>query len=337
MNVLLTSVGRRNYLVSYFQEAVRGDGRVLATDADPNAPALQAADLAFVAPKFDDPDYLRFLVDLCNQHDVDILLSLNDLEVPLIAKWKKLFQDLGVTVVVSHFDFVDTCLDKWKTFEFLSGAGIDTPRTYTKLDDALLALDLGELCFPVVVKPRWGTGSIGIEIVRSREELEWAYHLLVRKLDSTILARVSRRDRPQSVLVQEFVSGDEYGLDVINDLTGKYVCTFVKQKLSMRAGETDKAVTVNEPRLEAIGERLAELSNHIGVLDCDVLVSREGRIAVLEMNPRFGGGYPFSHLAGANIPAAIVAWASGREARPEWFSIRFGVKAAKYDVLIRVG
>lgn len=333
MNVLLTSVGRRNYLVSYFQQELKGEGNVLATDADPNAAALQAVDQAFVAPRFDDPGYLDFLTQLCRSHEVGLLISLNDLELPLLAREKERFERIGVTPVVSPPEFVETCLDKWATFRALSDAGIDTPRTFNTLDQAQHALKNGELHFPVIVKPRWGTGSIGIEFAHSDEELEWAYKLLASKLERTILADISRRDWERAVLIQEFVAGSEYGLDVINDLDGRYVCTFVKRKLSMRAGETDKAITVDSPELEELGRRLASLSQHVAIMDCDVLVTDDGRVAVLELNPRFGGGYPFSHAAGANIPAAILAWAEGREADPEWFRVRPDITAAKYDSL----
>lgn len=333
MNVLLTSAGRRNYLVSYFRQALHGKGQVFAADSDPTAPALEHADRAFVVPKFSDKGYFDFLGELCGRYDVGLLISLNDLELPLLAREKARFEDLGVTVAISRPELVDACLDKWATFKMLSEVRIDTPLTFNSLANALDALERGILRFPVIVKPRWGTGSIGIEVVRSREELEWAYKLLVRKLNNTILADISRRDIEHAILIQEFVKGTEYGLDVINDLTGEYVCTFVKKKLAMRAGETDKAVTVDFPELEALGRRLAHLSKHVAIMDCDVLVTPDGRVTVLELNPRFGGGYPFSHVAGADIPAAILAWAEGRQPDPSWFRVRPGVAAAKYDML----
>ncbi len=143
MNILLSSVGRRNYLVSYFQEALKGKGKVLAIDADPNAPALQAADEAFVAPRFNDPNYLKFVLDICRMREVTLLISLNDLELPLLAREKESLREHGVTAVVSEPDFVDSCLDKWKAFHMLSRAGIDTPRTFNSLRDAQRALQMG--------------------------------------------------------------------------------------------------------------------------------------------------------------------------------------------------
>src|SRR5690606_10426320 len=119
---------------------------------------------------------------------------------------------------------------------------------------------------------------------------------------------------------QERLNSPEYGLDVINDLQGRYVTTFARRKLAMRAGETDRAVTIADERFTKAGARIGTTLRHVGNLDCDVFL-REEEPVVLEMNPRFGGGYPFSHAAGAHVPAALVAWASKRDIDPSWLKI----------------
>lgn len=333
MNILLTSAGRRSYLVRYFKEALGKRGHVFATDLDPNAAALQEADRSFVVPPFNDPGYFDLIREICVQNDVRLLISLNDLELPLLSRKKGWFAEDGIHVLISDPHVIDTCLDKWKAFGKLRDAGIDTPLTFNTLDEAQRALRSGILRYPVFVKPRWGTGSIGIEIARTEEELELAYSLLKFRLSRTILSDISQSDPERSVLIQEMISGEEYGLDIINNLKGEYVTTFTKRKLSMRAGETDKARTVHNTHLMELGEKLGRLFRHVGVMDCDVLSDGQGRMAVLELNPRFGGGYPFSHMAGANIPAAILAWLEGKEPEPEWLQITEGVASAKYDML----
>ena len=104
------------------------------------------------------------------------------------------------------------------------------------------------------------------------------------------------------------IDGQEYGLDIINDLEGNYQSTIVKKKIAMRSGETDCAMTVNMKKLTQIGEKLSVVLNHVGNLDCDLFINNKEEIYVLEMNARFGGGYPFSHLAGVNLPKAIIKW-----------------------------
>ena len=134
-------------------------------------------------------------------------------------------------------------------------------------------------------------------------------------------------------MIQERLHGQEYGLDVVNDLDGHYVTTFAKRKLAMRDGETDRACTEAHEGLLRLGEALGRTLKHRGNLDCDVFVSGND-CYVLEMNPRFGGGYPFSHVAGANLPAALIAWAQGQQPDPAWLTVEPGVRAAKCDRLV---
>jgi carbamoyl-phosphate synthase large subunit len=332
MNVLLTCAGRRNYLVEFFQQALGGRGQVLAADASPTAPALQQADQSFVVPLVDQPDYLDIIHAICQEHDVRLLISLNDLELPLFAQQRDRFAASGTLVAVSSPQVVEVCFDKWATHEFLRRNGIRAPLTYQSIDEARVALSRHELGYPVVIKPRWGTASIGIEYPEDDRELELAYELVQKRLRRTFLASISSTDSEKCILIQEKLEGQEYGLDVVNDLDGLHVCTFVKRKLSMRAGETDRATTVRHKSLELLGNTIGCRLGHVGSLDCDVFVHGQ-ECTLLEMNPRFGGGYPFSQAAGANVPAALIAWADGKEPESHWLRIEPGITASKYDLL----
>ena len=135
------------------------------------------------------------------------------------------------------------------------------------------------------------------------------------------------------MLVQAFVAGDEYSLDLVCDLSGRYVTTLAKQKLGLRAGDTDSAVTVSDPALTDLGRDLCRALGPVGVADCDVFVGAEGP-TVLELNPRFGNAYPFAHVAGADLPAAVVAWARGDLPEPGWLRAEPGVTAARYSRLM---
>jgi len=333
MNVMLTCAGRRNYLLKSFQEALAGRGQVFAADASADAPALQQADKSFVLPGLSHPAYIDTLVALCQQHCVLLLMSLNDLELPLLARQTSRFRDLGTVPVISSPQVVDTCFDKWRAFEFLKASGIGAPNTYLSLADAREALARGKITFPLAVKPRWGAASIGIQYSDDDEELQLDYTLAKKRLPRTLLREINASDPERCILVQKRLCGQEYGLDVINDLEGHYVCTFVKQKLAMRAGETDRAITVKSTRLEALGGAIGRKLGHIGILDCDVIVI-EDRCYVLDMNPRFGGGYPFSQMAGANLPAALLAWANHERPDSSWLKVEPNVMASKYDELV---
>lgn len=330
MKVLLTCAGRRNYLIQFFRDALGPEGAVFAADAAAHAPALREADAAFVLPRLDDPAYLDRLLAVSRERRIDLLIPLNDHELPLLARHRECFRAVGTFPVVSSPAVIETCYDKWQTFRFLAAHGIPTARTYRSLDAARDALATGDIAFPLVVKPRRGSGSCGVERARDADELALV-HALATQRAARSLPTEARADPP--VLIQEWLGGEEYGLDIVNDLEGRYACTLAKRKLVMRAGETDRAITVRHAGLERLGAAVGGALGHIGNLDCDVFVAGEA-CAVLEMNPRFGGGYPFAHAAGANLPAALLAWARGETPDPVWLTAAPGVAAAKCDRIV---
>lgn len=332
MNILFTCAGRRTYLLKYFKEQLGDAGKIIGADMQLTAPALSAADVRQVVPAVYDDHYVEALIKICKEQHVDVLISLNDLELPILAKNKDLFTQIGVLPIVSDPEVIDICFDKLRTSVFIASLGLNTPKTYDNLDKALKAIELGELHFPVVIKPRWGSASIGIEFVDNEKDLCIIYDLIKRKTLKGILGEVSQYDK-NYILIQEKITGKEYGLDVMNDLNGCNVGVAVKEKLSMRAGETDKAITVDNMDLRYIGEVIGLNLKHIGNLDCDIL-EMDGKYYILELNPRFGGGFPFSYEAGVNLPKAIIEWAQGRSFDNSQLVPTYGKTFAKCDYLV---
>ena len=185
--------------------------------------------------------------------------------------------------------------------------------------------------FPLFVKPRWGSASLQIFRVDTLEELRFAFRLAQSQLQKTFL-KVDEALSSESILIQEGLPGAEFGLDILNDLSGRTEFVYAKRKLGMRAGETDKSELVDCPVLNEIGERIGSALKHIGNLDCDVFYDGE-KAVVLELNPRFGGGYPFSHTLGANYPNAILRH-YGLDVEKKEFTTRFGVVVSKHDNLV---
>ena len=332
MNILFTCAGRRTYLLKYFREQMGDKDKIIAADMQLTAPALSVADVKVMVPAVYDEHYVEALHQICEMHNVDVLISLNDLELPILAENKLSFENIGVNVLVSSSEVIDICFDKLKTADFITSIGLKPPKTYRNLESATQAILDGELKFPVVIKPRWGSASIGIEFVDNIDDLRIVYELIRRKTSKGMLGEVSQLD-DDFILIQEKITGKEYGLDIINDLEGNNVAVAVKQKLSMRAGETDKATTVDNPELHRIGEVIGRKLAHIGNLDCDIL-EMGGEYYILELNPRFGGGFPFSYEAGVNLPKAIINWIEGKD-----FDIRelepvYGLTFAKCDYLV---
>lgn len=328
MNILLTSVGRRSYLVNYFKEALKPlNGKVFAANSIETY-ALQQADAFTLTPQIYSAEYIDFLIDYCIKNKITVLISLFDIDLPILAKNKQRFKDIGVDVIVSDPEVIDICNDKWKTYQFLIQHNINTPTTYISFADAVTALNNTELAYPVIIKPRWGMGSIGIYKADNLEELQVLYKKVRNEIESSYLKFESSADIDQAILIQQCIQSDEYGIEVINDLQKNYVTTFCKHKLAMRSGETDQAITIENSKLSEIGKNLSLALGHIGVLDSDCLVEN-GEFYVLELNARFGGQYPFSHLAGANIPKQIVEWCSNQPTSKGNLAIKSNILIAK--------
>lgn len=334
MNILFTCAGRRTYLLKYFKENLSSGDKIIATDMQLSAPALQIADIKLQVPAVYDCDYIDITLKICKEYKIDALISLNDLELPILARNKVMFEAIGTSVIVSDPKVIDIAFDKYKTAQWIESLGLPAPKTYIRIKDVKDALAKGEIKFPLFMKPRWGSGSIGLETISDIEELEIYHRLLTKKIKKSILATASVGE--EFIIIQEKLSGKEYGLDVMNDLNGKNVGVSVKQKLAMRAGETDKAVTVDLPNIREMGCKIGEALGHIGNLDVDIMERANGDYCVLELNPRFGGGYPFSHEAGVNMVKAIIQWVKGEEVDPSILVPKYRKMFAKNDYLMRI-
>lgn len=333
LNILFTCAGRRTYLLKYFKEHLGNDGLIVATDMQLSAPALTAADIKIKVPAVYADDYVDITLNICRRHNIKALVCLNDLELPILSANKRLFEQEGIKLIVSDQKVIDICFDKYRTAQYVESLGLNTPATYINYADAVKAISDGTLSFPLVLKPRWGSGSIGIEFVNTLAELEEVYTMLLKKVKNSILATASTGD--EYILIQQKIEGQEYGLDVMNDLKGNNRAVSVKKKLAMRAGETDKAQTVDNAEIRSIGRTLGQNLHHLGNLDVDVF-EKDGKYYVLELNPRFGGGFPFSYEAGVNFPGAIIEWLKGNEIDDNMLQPRYGETFAKCDYLVKV-
>lgn len=288
MNVLILSAGTRNKVVEYFKKELEGRGRVIATDCSNLAPAVYEADAFYLVPRITAPDYLDVVLDICKKEKITGVLSLIDPELSLLAKERERFLAVGTTPILSDYDLVETCFDKYRMYELLQKMQIPTGRCYLEKEAFYRAVEQGEISYPVFVKPVRGSASLHINRVESSRQIEVLYGL------------------HEDLMIQEYMDGQEYGADVYIDMiSGKCTSIFVKKKIKMRAGETDKAVSVRDEKLFELIRNFVETCGFRGVIDID-LFEIEGRYYISEVNPRFGGGYPHAHACGVNIPAAIL-------------------------------
>jgi len=315
MRILLSSIGRRGYLVKYFKEAIGDAGEIWGADTSSYAPAFRYCDRVALLPKVDEAGYAEKLLALCIKNKIDMVVPLIDPELEILAAEYDKFCSYGVMAVVSPARTIDIAFDKYQTYLCAKQAGIEVPETVTTIEEALKLIAAGKLSWPVMVKPRKGSASMFITRCRNEGELRLAFQ------------------NCPGPMIQQFVPGEEYGYDIFCDGDFKPVSVFCKRKLAMRAGETDKAVSVNEKKLLDLGVKIAQAFPMFGPADVDVKTGKNG-LMLLEINPRFGGGYPCSHLCGADFPAKLVAICKGQKLIPNIGDYPAGVYMFKQDEII---
>jgi len=334
-SIVLSCAGRRAYLARWLREALHEVGwSLVACDANAHAPALQEADRAYTVPRVTDQGYIEVIQELCGAHRAKAILSVNDVELRLLASRRKAFAQVGTHVFGAEAEVVDRCADKVLLGELAAEVGVRYPATYVSREGARRALAAGDAAsVALLVKPRWGSGSIGIFTVRSPKELDAAWDACGRAVAGSVVADIQGEQSSESpVIAQELLDGTEFGLDVVNDLDACFAGCLARQKLAMRAGETDRARTVSVEALTDVGKRVSAAVGHTGLIDCDVILTEAG-YHLIDINPRFGGGYPFSHVAGADIPRALVAWLAEKPVNRAWLQASPGVVGAKADDL----
>lgn len=303
-----------------------------AGNSEMNVSGFLPADRVVQTPLIYNENYIPFLLKYCEKHGIDALIPLFDIDLPKLSKYRKEFDKIGVNVIVSAPDVIEICSNKWRLYHFLKEHGFYTKKTFINLENFKKSVDGKETGFPVIIKPRCGMGSIGIDYVTNMEDLNAGYQFTSKRISETYL-KYEQEVNEEAVLIQEKCVGEEYNLDVINDLDNNYQATIVKRKVRMRCGETDCAVTVQNKELEKLGEAISQTLNHTGNLDVD-LIMENNKPYIIDMNARFGGGYPFSHLAGVNLPKAIIKWIRGELIKEDLFRAEYGVKGLK-DIVIK--
>ncbi|MFP8953872.1 ATP-grasp domain-containing protein [Natrialbaceae archaeon A-arb3/5] len=289
-NILVTSSGRRSYLIEYFKESLDDSGMVFAADHDPLAPVFDDCDQGFVVPSFDDDEYIRTIRDICKENEIDLLVPTNDYELMDFSEAKKSFQEVGTEVLISESRCISIALDKVSTYEFLTSHDIPTPFTTPNLNEIKKKINSNEVEFPIIIKPRYGSGSEDIYQALNEDELEVFWE---------------RIDQP---IAQKQLQGQEYGIDVFNDRSGNPVSIVPRKKIAMRAGETDKAVSVHDRNLIEVGLKVAKDLSQVGPLDVDCFYDGDD-VYVMELNSRFGGGYPLTHIAGGDFTGLAIEFA----------------------------
>lgn len=284
-NVLLLSAGRRVKLLQAFKSEINARGlnsRVLATDLNPQlSAACHVADQAFTMPRVVADTYINELLSVCEQNDVGLVIPTIDTELLDLSLAIGQFSDRGIHLVVSDEALIMQCRDKRQTAHLFATLGIDTPKL----------LDRSELTFPCFSKPYDGSRSIGASKLSQASDLT-----------------ESMRDDPK-LMFMEYMdkSFAEYTVDAYFDRSGNLKCLVPRHRLEVRDGEISKGVTRKNHVYHYLLSRLKKVEGARGCLTIQLFAHPEDqRYAALEINPRFGGGYPLSYAAGANYPGWLI-------------------------------
>ena len=318
MNLLILSPGRRFEIVEYFKETFHKEGRKVYTlDMSPLAPALYAGDEFFRVDKdFNNLEsYIEKILTICKDKDITVVLTLIDPELVLLSDYKEKFEAQGITLILSDIKFIKETFDKLGFFNTYNNLIklVDTVGSYS---EAISKLELGEWKYPLFAKLRDGSASIGI-----------------KKIDSAVDFETTKFN--EKYIYQPFIKGCELGIDAYFDMiSGELVSLFMKKKIAMRAGETDKAISIKNAEVLKEIQKIANIKGLKGPIDIDVFVADDGEVFINEINPRFGGGHPHAYGCGVNFMQLILNNLNGVVNKPLFDNYQEGILMLKYNGLI---
>lgn len=309
--VLISSAGQRVSLVRAFQRELTRlapGGEVLTCDHRPEwSPACQVADDTFAVPRADAPEYAATLLDECVRRGVAVVVPTIDTELMALAQARDRFAERGVQVVISAPELVAACRDKRRTNRLFQDRGIEVPA----------AVDRDQPTFPLFVKPYDGSRSSGATVILGPEDL------------------LARHRSDERLMFMEYLDAERYQehtVDLYYDRGHRLRCLVPRQRLQVRAGEVSKAVTRRNALVPFLAERLDRLDGAVGCLTAQFFLDpAAGRIVGIEVNARFGGGYPLSYHAGANYPRWILEEHLLGLPVPSYDGWRDGLLMLRYD------
>lgn len=287
MNILITSAGRRVSLVRAFQKELKSifpNSKVFASDSKPElSAACHVADGYFEVPKLEEERYFEEFVALCQSNQIKLIIPTIDTELLELSQNKSRLQDLGITVVISSVDFITKCRDKRVIHDFFREKNVNVANEYSKDDYSL----------PMFIKPYDGSRSVDTYVVTKQSDLK-QYHF--------------NNDKLMFLEYLDHNQFTEFTCDLYYSTTNKLKCVVPRKRLEVRDGEVYKALTKQNVLVNYIKQNLNIIKGAVGCITAQFFLHNadDSKVYGIEINPRFGGGYPLSYLAGANFPKWII-------------------------------
>jgi carbamoyl-phosphate synthase large subunit len=293
LNILFTCAGRRVALLHAFRRAMDKlgvAGKIVASDKTYTSSAFQSADVGELLPPVGRIEYIPAMLDLVAKHRIGLVVPLTDLDLRSLGRQKHRFAEAGAAVMIGDEQDIRLCRDKAATNELFGRAGLGTIKTLS------LQEFYREPFYPCFVKPIRGSAGIATGVITNEKEL-----------------RAHIATYGELLLVQEYVPGQEYTIDMYRDREGVVRCAVPRQRLAVRAGEVSKGIAVKDDQLIEASVKLAGLLGGVWGVFCAQCRRQEGgKPRFFEVNPRFGGGAPLSIAAGADLPLYLLQEVLGR-------------------------
>lgn len=283
MNYLMLSAGRRAELLKYFRLSAEPNSKIIAADLSPYAPALYFADKRYIVPRIDSTEYIESVLDICKKEKVNAVTTLIDPEIAILARNRNKFEKIGVEVLAPYEETAELCFNKYSMYKFLSSHNIPTVMTWGSIEDFSKSYNENKVDFPVFVKPRTGSGSVGARKIISYELLEEAM------------------SEEPGLIIQEFMDCEDLDADVyIDTISHKAVSIFSKRKVETRIGGASKTISFKDPKLFEFISEIVDTMKFNGPVDMDFFY-KDGKYYLSEINPRFGGAYLHAYGAGIDF------------------------------------
>ena len=279
-NILILSAGRRVELVQSFQKAAKRlnlKSNVVAGDCSETAPAIYFADRKAILPRIDEVNYIDEIINVCKREGIRLVIPTIDTDLLLLSEERERIEsESGAVVLISSTEVISICRDKINTQKFLEENEFKIPKMYSEEE-----LDSGEIEFPLFIKPKSGSSSINTFKVNNIEELA-TYRSLIKE-----------------PIVQDFMEGKEFTVDVFLDFDGNLITVVPRLRMATRSGEISKGKIIKDKEIIEDIKRLVEVLKPVGHITVQLMKTNKG-IEYIEINPRFGGGAPMSIQSGAD-------------------------------------